>query len=243
MGIGIVLIFWAIAGTILAGIGSVIAIGVTSFLTKGADSGRKRIILAAGIFPFLCLGWAGAVFVFQWIMNESVFHRDPGLGDSWKCPLPNGYAILFIDVTDNGTVYNPQTQLSPDSVSDKDDAVSGVRRMQVAGRYILLEADSKIFEHFGQETNQVDSYILLDTQTGTRTVFSTDTALRNAAKQLGFNPELKTIYEVYSKYRWTWFDRANIALLLVPPLISFVFLVRRVLQMRRRRSFVVSASL
>ncbi len=243
MGILFVLFFWAVAGTILAGIGSAIAIGFTSALTKGANHNHKGVIIAAGLFPFCCLGWAGTVFAIQWIVNESVFHRDPGLGDSWKCPLPNGYAILFIDVTDYGTVYNPKTQLSPDSVSDKADAVSGVRLMQIAGRYILLEADSKIFEHFGQETNQIDSYTLLDTQAGTRTVFSTDMALRSAARQLGINPELKPIYEVYSKYRWTWFDGASIALLLGPPLISFVFLIWRVLQIRRQRSLVVSTSL
>ena len=43
----------------------------------------------------------------------------------------------MIDLTDEGWVYDPKTQIVPDSVSDQDDAVPDVRTLQIAGRYIL----------------------------------------------------------------------------------------------------------
>src|SRR5213593_5214785 len=107
MGIGIVLLFWAIAGTISASVGALVFGGLTALLTSGAVEGRRKIIVGAFAFPFICLGWAGLVFVFQAAVNGFLLQRDPGLGDTWYCPLPNGYAITMIDVTDQGWVYNP----------------------------------------------------------------------------------------------------------------------------------------
>jgi len=66
--------------------------------------------MAATSFPFLCLAWGCGVFIFQGVINEAVFHRDPGLGDLWQCPLPNGYALTMVDVPAHGRVYNPATQ-------------------------------------------------------------------------------------------------------------------------------------
>lgn len=124
MGIGIVLVFWAMAGAILAGIGALILRGAAAFLTSGAQRGRRRVILAATLFPVFCLAWAGLVFVFQAVINETVLHRDAGLGDTWRCPFPNGYALMMIDVTDQGWVYNPKTQPG-DAVGEQEDAVPG----------------------------------------------------------------------------------------------------------------------
>ena len=136
MGLGFVLFFWAIAGTILAGIGAVILGVVTGFLTRRVGETRKRAIILASVFPFVCLGWAGVLFLFQAIINGALLHRDAGLGDTWECPLPNGYAITMIDVTDQGWVYNPRTQ-SGGGIGEQEDAVAGVRTLQVAGRYVL----------------------------------------------------------------------------------------------------------
>jgi hypothetical protein len=236
MGLGIVLIFWAVTGIIFAGIGSAVAIGLTIFWTKGVDGGRRRIIIAAGIFPFLCLGWTGAVFIFQAIVNEFILHRDLGLGDSSKCPLPNGYAILMIDVSDQGTVYNPKTQLSSDSVANQADAVPCVRQLQIVGQYIFLEGDSKYFDHFEQDTNQINFYILIDTKTGKRTNFPSGDALENAARKLGIQPKLEPIWNIYSRYRWTWFDGLSLALLLVPPMVCILLWARWLFRLRARNA-------
>ena len=218
MGIGIVLIAWAVVGSVLASVGALVLGGVTDYLTKGADAGRRRTILAACILPFACLGWAAFLFVFQAFVNGFLLHRDPGLGDTWNCPLPNGYAITMIDVTDQGWVYNPKTQ-SEGAVSEQEDAVAGVRILQVAGRYILGGSDSHAFTKLGQESNDVDRYFLLDTQTGKRADFTNYDAMRNAATHLGIQTNLERINVLYSRYRFTWFDAVVGFLLCIPPIV------------------------
>jgi hypothetical protein len=110
MGIGMVLIAAAIVASIMAGMAAVVLGAATWFATKGIQ-GRLKVVLTASVFPFVCLGWAGLVFFFQAFVNQELLHRDPGAGDAWQCPLPNGYGILMIDVTDHGWVYNPKTQI------------------------------------------------------------------------------------------------------------------------------------
>src|SRR6185503_3082471 len=110
MGLGIVLVFWAVVGILIASVGSLTLAGATTLLTRRVPARRRRAILAAGIFPFVCLGWGACVFVFQGVVNEALLDRDIGIGDTWHAPLPNGFQIMMIDVTDQGLVYNPKTQ-------------------------------------------------------------------------------------------------------------------------------------
>jgi len=78
-----------------------------------------------------------------------------------------------------------------------------------------------------------DSYFLMDTQVGKHTSYSTREDLQAAAAPLGIHLNLEPIDAVYSRYRYTWFDAATGVLLLVPPLAGFVFLVRKVIRLRR----------
>jgi len=130
VGLGIVLLFWLVVGSVFAVTGATTLAGSTSRLTRGATNGRRKIIIAAGLFPFVCLCWAGLIFLFQALVNEGLLHRDLGLGDTWHAPLPNGYQILMIDVPDQGLVYNPKTQPGP-GVSEREDAIDGVRNVQL----------------------------------------------------------------------------------------------------------------
>jgi hypothetical protein len=238
MGLGFVLLFWAVGGAVVAAIGAATLGCATALLTRGVANGRRKVIIAASLFPIVCLGWGGVMFVFQAIVNEGLFHRDLGLGDTWHAPLPNGYQIMMIDVTDQGWVYNPKTQ--PGSgVGEQEDAVAGVRNVQVAGRYILGATDSKAFEHLGQDTSQVDAYFLLDTQLGKRTQFQNYDALRHSALELGIEPNLQPINAVYSKFRFSWFDVLAGMLLCVPPIIGAVLLILWIVQLRRTRPLLL----
>lgn len=136
MGIGIVLILWAVVGLVVAGIGAAVLGTLSALATRGVKRGRKLVIVAASVFPFLCFGWMGVVWGTQAFVNETYFHRDVGLGDTWTCPLPNGYAVLMIDTPDEGFVYNPKTQRGS-AVGEQEDAVAGVRILQISGPYIL----------------------------------------------------------------------------------------------------------
>jgi hypothetical protein len=237
MGIGIVLLLWAVVGAILAGVGMLVLGGITANFLRGVNEGRRKAIIAAGLFPFVCLGWAAVVFFFQAAVNEGVLHRDPGLGDVWECPLPNGYALLMIDVEDQGWVYNPKTQVDG-GVGEQEDAVSGVRLVQVAGRYILGGRDSRSFEQSGNGDGKVDSYFLLDTSTGKRQTFLTYDALRSVAGQLGVQVSLQPIEVAYSKYRFTYFDVLVGFLLCVPLLLAAWLLVRWIVRLRKSRDIL-----
>jgi hypothetical protein len=174
--------------------------------------------LVAAVFPFVCLGWGTGVFVFQAVVNELLLDRDLGIGDTWHAPLSNGYQIMMIDVTDHGWVYNPKTQL--DAVGEQEDAVAGVRKVQVAGRYILGDTNSESFEHSGEEKSTFWSFFILDTNTGTQTKFQTYDALRSRAQELRITLDLEPINTVYARFRSTWFDNVSRCLVFCPPTLK-----------------------
>ena len=241
MGIGIVLLFWAILGSVLAAFGLLIFGGTTAYVTRGVKEGRRRAIFLARIFPFLCIGWAGAVFFFQAVVNDVALHRDPGLGDDWHCPLPNGYGLMMIDVTDYGWVYNPKTQEAGGGVGEQNDAIFGVRIVQVSGRYIFGGIDSKIPNEedvLKTDNDHVDSYFFIDTQTGERSDFTAYDDLRDTALKLGIQPNLQPIDDVYRRYRFTAFDVFAASLLFVPPILAIAFFLKWILKLRRTRENV-----
>lgn len=233
MGIGFVLLFWAVIGTILSGLAAIVFGGFAAVFTRRVIKGRRPAILAATLLPFACFAWAGVIFAFQSLVNEGLLHRDPGLGDAWSCPLPNGYQILMIDVTDYGWVYNPKTQFGYDGVGEREDAVFGVRLVQIAGPYIFGGVDEDSPPEL--DSAKIDSYFMLDARTGKRTKLPNYDALSSAAGQLGIQLHLEPIDRVYRKYRFSWFDVFAGVLFCVPILIAFFFLVRWVLRLRRTR--------
>jgi len=203
MGIMVVLIFYAIAMTIAASVAAVI-FGILSYiLTRHAANGRKRAFITSVTFPYACIAFAGLWFVAYAGINYSVFHRDPGLGDGWDTPLPNGYALMMIDMTDQGTVYNPKTQGGDGSISGRDDAVFGVRQLQVSRNLIFGARDSDYFHRLGQESKFVDAYFELDTAKKTHTEFKSADELRRRAAEEGVALNLRPFESVFGDYRTT----------------------------------------
>jgi len=224
MGILFVLIFWLVAGSLLAlGAGAFLAAVVRS-LTLGAEEGRNRAIWIAGLFPFLCVVWLLVTVIAQGIINETYFGRDGGIGDYRETPLPNGYVILMIDVWDHGMVYNPKT-LPPDVIVGQDDNVSNVTELQLSGPYILGKIGKDV----------AYSYFLLDTRTGKRQFFPHIGEFIAAIQPLGITPQLEPIAKVYSRYGITWFDHLALAVMLGGPAIGFLMLCRLVWRVRRGR--------
>jgi hypothetical protein len=169
MGLFVVLIIWSVVGVVLGAISSGGLAAITAFLTRGITQRRRKLIISAALLPFACLAWAGAVFVFQAVVNEGLLHRDLGLGDGWHAPLPNGYEVSFIDVTDQGSIC--PVARGEDGCENSPSA-SGVRSLQMTGPYLLGAADSQWFQHLGQQTSAVDQYFLLDTQDGKKILFT-----------------------------------------------------------------------
>lgn len=223
MGIGVVLIVYAI-GLMFAASGGAVILGLAvRFITKPGSPSRRRAIVAAVIFPFGCVAYAGGWFVTYAVINVEVFHRDPGLGDSWETPLPNGYALMMIDTTDQGTVYNPKTQPGGGSIVGRDDAVFGVRQLQVSKDLIFGARDSGYFGRIGQESTFVDSYFELNTAKKTHTEFKSLKELRQQAAKEDVTLNLREFQSVFGDYRTTWFDYlAGLILLLVPTAAFFL---------------------
>ncbi len=206
MGILFVLIIYAVVLTFGAAVGSSILGAVTYRLTKDSGPKRKSAITASRLFPFACVAFAGIWFIGYAVINYAVFHRDAGLGDSWQTPLPNGYALMMIDTTDQGTVYNPRTQPNQDSVIGKEDTVFGVRELQVSKALIFGARDTGYFSRIGRDSKYVDSYFELDTSHGKRADFGSLADLRLDAARQGISLNLRDFDSVFNDYRNTWFD-------------------------------------
>jgi hypothetical protein len=233
MGIGFVLIIYALGGSAAAVIGALVLRGLGTRFVPGQSRSRKLLIRTVTAFPFACLFWAGGVFVFSAAVNVTLLHRDVGIGDGFDCPLPNGYALSFIDTTDAGSVYNPKGR--PVWSEVREDAVNDVTAMQLAGPYILGGVDSHRLEHWEHDVVTADSWFLLNTKTRERTDFKSIEELKESARRSNITLSLVPIGDLYSKYRFTWFDAFAGALLVVPPLLAFALLTRWTLRLRRTR--------
>ena len=237
MGILFVLIFYAVVLSTVAGVSAVVLGGLAYRLTQ-----QKRVRKVVAIFPFACVVFAGCWFVFYAVVNDTVFHRDPLLGDTWDTPLPNGYALMMIDTTDQGTVYNPKTQGGDGLVTGREDTEFGVRQLQVAGPLILGARDSGYFGRIGQESTSVDRYFLLDTRIGKPTEYKTLEELRRSGLEQGVHVQLREFQCVFGDYRTTWFDWVAIAVLLLTPAVGLVWLARWVWAARRARLVELSGA-
>ena len=113
--------------------------------------------------------------------------------------------------------------------------MAGVRKVQVAGRYILGGVDSKAFDHLSEDSANVDSFFILDTSTGRQTKFQTYDGLRSRAQELQISLNLEPISTVYGRFRSTWFDVFAAVLFFMPPLVGFVLLAWWVWYLRRTR--------
>jgi hypothetical protein len=229
-------------GLIAAWVGALVLGAITAFLTRKVRRFRWLTIIAVSAYPFACLAWGGAVFIFQAAVNEMLLHRDPGLGDAWECPLPNGYSLLMIDDTDYGWVYNPATQ-TPGGVGEQDDAIAGVAVVQVAGHYILGAVNGKTFAHptvvngvvdNNANSGRPDSFFLLDTKAGKYQSYANYSAFVGAAQSVSIQPSLEPIAKVYRHYRYTWFDLFAAILFFSPPVVGAFLLLLWVLLLRKQ---------
>lgn len=225
MGIGSVLVFCLVGGISFAAVGGLFMGRFTTLLLPDASPDSIRMVRTARRLPFACVAWAALVFVAQATVNANLLHRDIGLGDNWYAPLPNHYEIVFVDVIDQGIVQH----------TGSNRGIQGVRLLQVADPYLLGASDSHSFEHFGTDSNAIDSYFLLDTRTGAILVEQDLEALSQAASHIGIATRLEPIYSVYSRHRFTWFDILSGGLMVLPPLAAFIALGWRIVRLRSGR--------
>lgn len=226
MGLMFVLIFWAIAGSVLALLGCGTFYVLSRVLLRKANPRPKLFLTAVTFFPIACLGWAGSVFVFQAVVNVTLLHRDPGLGDGWDCPLPDGYAISFVDVMNQATLYKLRDYPSFMDTPSGDGVLSGVRFLQLAGDDLLGASDSQSVADYSENSSSVDRYFALNTRTNALSVWSTRDGLNKWSADHHVRLQLEPIEAVYFRYRRTWFDWFAFLLLVLPPIAAAILLFR-----------------
>jgi hypothetical protein len=221
MGILFVLIFCAFALLALATINAAILRKIAYKLTRNFPQ-SKRAIRIATFFPYYCVVFAAIWFAAYALINSNVLHRDPGLGDSWETPLPNGYSLLMIDTTDQGAIRDPNYQT----------VIEGVRQLQIANRLILGANDTGYLDRIGAHSKFVDSYFELNTLTGTRINFKTLDQLRQRASGERVQLHLREFRAVYWDYRTTWFDYLAAIVLFLIPATGFILMARWIWRLR-----------
>lgn len=230
MGIGMVLIFYAVFLSVLAAISACLLMAATKWYLRAVPAGRKRAIVCAALFPFVCVFFAGIWFVGYAVTNAMIFHHDPIIGDGWFTDIGNGYAIEMIDVTDHGIVY---PRLGGDNDINGPNAIQGVRRLQISGTQMFGTSDTKIFQNFGSGLQGEDDFFSLNTRNREIKHFSNATALAVAAQQFGVQLKLEPIASVYDRFRWGWFDGLASFTLFAVPAVGFWRLVQYVRRIKR----------
>jgi hypothetical protein len=167
-------------------------------------------------------------------VNVTLLHRDPGLGDGWDCPLPDGYALSFTDVMDQATLYKLKDHPSFMDVPSVNGVFSGVRSLQLAGDNLLGASDSQWVTHYTEGNNSVDRYFVINTKTDALSVWTTRDGLGRWSTEHHVRLQLEPVHAVYSRYRRTWFDWFALLLLVLPPIAAFALLVRWGWSTRRR---------
>jgi hypothetical protein len=225
MGLGFVLALWLGVGLICSFVLSLLARSLALRLTRHSPDtpAKRRLIRSSRLLPFVCLVWAGGVVIMHGVIDETVFHRDFGLGDDAYVPLIRGWSLIL---DDSGTGVLRYADGYPGG------EILGVSSLQIADPWILGAADSQWFGRFPESQAAPDRFFLLNTASGARREFGSEAALRSAASQAGITLKLDPVVSTYTRIRFTWFDGLTLFLLFAPPLGTAAWLLRLLLGLR-----------
>jgi len=122
--------------------------------------------------------------------------------------------------TDKGYIDNTRSRQEEAVVAD-------VILLQVINPYIIGGINHQ------SEGKSIDQYFLLNTQTGKKELFSTNEAWTTALKTFVIQPKLQPFETVFRKFRITWFDWMIRLLLVIPPFVGFLYIVRWIVRLRQ----------
>ncbi len=197
--------------------------------TLGVLHGRRRALSTAFLFPFLVIFYleAGA---FAYGIAEYALGRDSFVDGIYHYPLTNGYQLVIFDkfpeAASIGQSSHPQAQ-----------GVDAVRSVQVVGNLILVTAfNGPAITDLGHG-EAANRYLTLDTRSGSVTDHPTLEALRLEAAKEGAFLDLMTTDEVLSKAKSPgWRGLIFATLLLVPPVLLGVRLIKKLRRLRRSQT-------
>lgn len=223
LGIGLVLLFWVVLlGGFAAAVATMLRGAVKKFVSSDALRGRRAQKFAF-LLPFACVAFWILSFLAYAAINDRVFHRDPGLGDSWYAPIPNGVVLGAIDVPEVGYVgtLNGST------------LVMDVTRLQVEKAWIAGMYDSAARGFEGSEAGSSKGFFILDAFSHQRQDFTTAEAFESALGQRGLRSHLRPFDVVYREFRKTWFDDLAVVWMLGVPVVALLALALYIVRARR----------
>ena len=200
MGIGFVLLFWALILGVVA-VPVSIALGLWSWWNERRAHGRGWIFkaLIAAVLPFILLGYAGAAFGVYAIWCEAVRDVDAGTGDVWRVPVANDHYFCMIDVPDDGYLLKGGCTGSP--------IVDGITELAVAGDLVL-------------GTSKSSGTFVFNTRTG---AMQSGASLDDALAGMTPGPVLRSANDFYNDRRWGRADVLAAAVFAAPALAVTIF--------------------
>jgi len=227
--IGMVLLF-GVAVLLLSSLVGIIFGGLTAAIVTGFSWQRRLAISATSALPFAGL----ALIVIPFLLWRVIVVKESFPG---SCQLPNGYSLMMIDSAHPAWVYNPKNISTRESVAWQKDGVDNVQTLQISRHYILGGRDSRGFDHAEKKVKgAVDSYFILDTETGELTAISSLAQLQTQTSNLGIQLRLERVYSIYSRYGLLRFARFPTSMILLLSATLVGLLLRWIAQLRRLRS-------
>ena len=185
-----------------------------------------------GCFHFVCLAWAGGVFVVYAIVNDVAFHRDPGIGDVFTARCPMDISSIGSTCLIKGPSTIPKHR--------EGQASSAIVRILFLRRERFRSQDHTFLPVLAGNTHRTT------VKTGAA-CFITSSILEPAIEQdslpmtasarrrlnFGTQPGLDNPGDVYARYRLTWFDAVAGFTMFGVPLLGALLLLRWMLRIRR----------
>lgn len=212
MGIGVVLLFWCIAGLIGASLAAVLLGALTRSLPAPDESTRRARVVAARWLPFALLLYGGIFFLGYAAWCEGLRGVDVGIGDLSRVPLGAQFSLVMIDGR-AGSIFRDV---------DSRRIVEGIEHIGQSG--------SVLFGIRGRERAFV-----FDTATGRLESLANRDELVRTMQRRGIDADLLPVDGFYLRRRWGWPDAAAVALGSVPAILFLVRMWRKTLRGHRSR--------
>jgi hypothetical protein len=201
LGIGFVLLVWFLIGAVVAAVAAAV-LAVLAYVAGRRRRRRVRLwVIAFAATPFLFLVYLFVAFGGYALWCETYRGVDPGLGDSPRVPLQNGYVFHAIDTFDQSFI----------ELAGGEQKHFGLARIGQSGDFI-----------FGSEPS---GFFLINTRTRSDTLFSSEKEFRQALVRSSrvTSVAVEDPSTFYSRHRWSVQDTIAFAVMLAPPITLFVF--------------------
>jgi hypothetical protein len=181
--------------------------------------------------PWLVLAVESVGFAGYAAINVTLLHRDLGIGDGFSAPLPNGYEMEAIDVTDRGWILDPVAAKDEEGINNTAHSIGPVRQFQIDGEAISGMAQEDPMA--GQSPN-APQYFVIDTSTAQRWIAPSQKAWVSELNRRGLMPHLSSFDDQYAKHRFGWFDWLAYGIGACVPVLAAALWIWLIVLARRR---------